>query len=734
MRARIFAVVALALFAGYTFSFPAVAVVIPTGAVPGASVDFGGPVSGSSSTDSSGNYNTQSLYVAGSYNLSAGATGFITAHYPSLTVVTLGHSTTGVDFNLERSSIVAGRVTGPGGVPVAGATVDLQLNGTSNVVGSDTTTSDGRYAIETNVAAGLYQIEVTPPTSGGFFGLGFNCLSFSSVCPDSPSYAPGFMGKTVVGINVGALALVTQDIQLSSSAAIVGSVTFNSHGVSGVMVSVNGSCSSCFAVTNSTGGFMISNDLPGGTYNVTLSTSFFSTLSAHVIAKGSKVVSVSAGHVATADFTLAASAVVSGYVKDSGNNPVRGATVSIGTQSCIFTYCYLSCGNNSFFPCATNTTDASGHYTLETNIGSGSYNVTATKGSEKEGLSSLLSVTAGGSVTAPLITLNPSGTEGTPTHITGTVEDNLGHAVPYAQVTGEGITSHISGYTSANAEGQFDIVLNMTSTESVNVSASATGFTSAFHVVLSVVPGSSVSAGTLTLMAISPASISGNVQGEMISTLVSPQRTQKWETQTGAIITTRTDSEFTFGFSGGLSLSGNTIQALVDGPHGTTGTFTIAIPVSLISAASWSVTVDGSPVSFTSGGNTTYTLLTVTYSHTSHILEFSPASTSTTTSQSTTSTSSSATTSTSSSTASSSTSSSTTTTHTASQVTSSSHSSTSAGQTSTSKSSSSGGGGGIPEYPYQLGPVALLTLLVVASYLMVRRRSSPGSSAGPAIR
>jgi sugar lactone lactonase YvrE len=65
---------------------------------------------------------------------------------------------------------------------------------------------------------------------------------------------------------------------------------------------------------------------------------------------------------------------------------------------------------------------------------------------------------------------------------------------------------------------------------------------------------------------------------------------------------------------------------------------------------------------------------------------------------------------------------STTTTSTSSFSTAST--STSQTSTSTSQTSTSGGGGGIPEFPYQLVSTAALTVLLVASYLILLRRRS----------
>ncbi len=251
---RLLAIVALAILGSYALALPMATVAATTVAIPGASVDAQGPSSASNSTTSSGNYNIADIFKAGGYNVSASADGFLKVYYSTLATVTLGHETTGVNLNLARSSIVTGQVTGPDGTPVAGATVKLVVNNTSAEVGSDTTTSDGLYAIETDVPAGLYQVEVEPPSGSSFFGLSLSCFTYASICPDNLGNVPGFMSRTVPNVNVPAQTTVTQNVQLSASAAIAGKVTFNGKGVAGVFVTVNGTCSTCYSTTNSTGG------------------------------------------------------------------------------------------------------------------------------------------------------------------------------------------------------------------------------------------------------------------------------------------------------------------------------------------------------------------------------------------------------------------------------------------------------------------------------------------------
>jgi len=571
----------------------------------------------SNTTSSSGSYAFSKVYTAGSYDVTASGDGFIQSS-PQSTSVTLGHATTGVDVNLLRSSIVTGQVTGPTGAPVVGATVQLKNSTTGNDVGtSDFTTSDGQYAIETDVPQGSYNITVIPPEGDlGLFLVG--CFTYATICPVEPTYVPGFMSQTVGVVAVGLDAEVTRNIQLSASAAIAGRVTYNGVGVTGVEVGVNGTCGSCTSVTNSTGYYAIANDLVGGVYNVTLSTSLYPPLSAPVIAQGSAIVTASAGHVATQDFTLGASAKVSGYVKDNHGNPVAGVTVDIGQNS----FFGVTCGG-SFFPCAENTTDSSGHYELTTNLGTGMFNITATKDFYAEGwLSSLLSVVAGGSSVAPDITI--TATPGvTPAHITGTVKDSHGNPVNDALVSGRGTVSGTYNETFTDASGNFNLELRLGYAQTVNLTASDAGYVQDSILTSSITPGSTNPEGTLTITAITPGSISGTVQGQILPLLIQPVRTQVWVTMSGAIFVTKTDSEQIFVLFG-MVLSGNTISDLIQGPDGTTGTFTIQIPRSALNPTSgWTVMVDTNVVTPTSvTSNATYWVISLSYSHSSHTLTF----------------------------------------------------------------------------------------------------------------
>jgi protocatechuate 3,4-dioxygenase beta subunit len=508
----------LVLICSLSLLAPLSATATSAAAIAGASVEASGPGYGVATVTAGGGYTIAGLYAAGGYNVSARAVGFVEAYHSTLAAVTLGQVTSGVDFTLMRSSIVTGKVTGPTGAPVAGATVTLEDNTTAVEAGSDVTTSDGVYAIETGVAAGVYKIEVTPPYGTSL--LGISCSSFLSLCPDDSAQVPGFLPMTVASVSVGAQATVTKNIQLAASAAVEGKVTFDGVGVSGVVVSTNASCF-CYSVTNSTGWYVLFSSLPTGNYRVTLSPPLASVLSAHVIAAGSAVVHATAGLVTRQDFSVSASAVISGYVKDQHGNAVAGAVVDTGTESCAYGHCFMTC-DDSGLSCATNTTDASGHYTLETGIAAGSYNVTATKGSAKAGLSPLIPVTAGATVNAPQITLNLAAQA--VARITGTVKDSHGSPLAGAYVSGEGIGCSCGADNATDSMGQFVLEIAVPSTVPVNVSASSTGYTGAFTIVPGVSAGGAYSAGTLSLTAIPAASISGTVQGQILSTFIQPMR------------------------------------------------------------------------------------------------------------------------------------------------------------------------------------------------------------------
>lgn len=141
--------------------------------LPYASVYVSGPTFRSTYTDASGNYKVQGL-IAGDYtievqppygqNLQEGfyttlnANRFTTIR-ASASVVTVGPNKTGLNMKVPAGYSIAGKITGPGGVALADASV-VAFNSNSYHYGY--TEADGTYIID-GLGTGSYKIQVEPP-------------------------------------------------------------------------------------------------------------------------------------------------------------------------------------------------------------------------------------------------------------------------------------------------------------------------------------------------------------------------------------------------------------------------------------------------------------------------------------------------------------------------------------------------------------------------------------------
>src|SRR5262249_34101607 len=122
------------------------------GAVSGATVSFSG---GSATTTTTGNY-TLSGVAAGTYNVTAARTGYLSRTLQ--TTVTSGGTST-LNFQLATAGILAGKVTKSGGAAIAGATVKI-TGGTIATTKTLTTSSTGNYS-SSWIPVGNYSITVT---------------------------------------------------------------------------------------------------------------------------------------------------------------------------------------------------------------------------------------------------------------------------------------------------------------------------------------------------------------------------------------------------------------------------------------------------------------------------------------------------------------------------------------------------------------------------------------------
>ena len=245
---------------------------------------------------------------------------------------------------------LSGTVTGSGGSPLAGVTVNI--GGTA----SGTTNASGYYSIS-GVTAGTYDVT---------FAL------------------TGYTPKTQ-SVNL------TADTSLSVSLAqtvvthtLSGTVTdAGGHPLAGVSVNVGGVASGS---TNSSGYYSIPG-VAAATYSVTFSLSGYNTQTQSANLTADSTLSVSLAATSAPRFTL------SGTVIGSGGSPLAGVAVSVGGL-------------------ASGVTNASGNYSISGIVG-GTYNVTFSLSgytSKTQSLSLSADSTLSVSLTAPIVTHTLSGT------------------------------------------------------------------------------------------------------------------------------------------------------------------------------------------------------------------------------------------------------------------------------------------------------------------------------------
>lgn len=121
---------------------------------------------GSGTTDTAGNYGIYTNLGSGTYNVSV----FLPSGYIGKTTgpvsVTAGLSTTGITLSLQRSGIISGRITAPGGQGLANLTVSA-YDQTFSTYGNAQTNATGYYRIASGLASSNYTVTVLS-TSGGY--------------------------------------------------------------------------------------------------------------------------------------------------------------------------------------------------------------------------------------------------------------------------------------------------------------------------------------------------------------------------------------------------------------------------------------------------------------------------------------------------------------------------------------------------------------------------------------
>jgi hypothetical protein len=350
------------------------------GPIAGAFVSASGENgSGGGVTDSSGHYSMSEGLKTGTYNVSVLAYGYLTSEIGGVPV-TVGQTTSGINFDLQLSGGVSGVVTDAvSGSPLSDISVTAFSTGGGGSFGFYATTgSDGKYVMATNLPTGSYNVSI-------FFPEGHISLSYAA------NITAGFETKNV-------------NFALAKSGIISGRITAPGGApLANVTVgAVSGGGYFGYATTNATGYYRMVSGLGTGSYTVTA----YSGLNFNFT-----TVSVTAGQETSGvDLELAVtpptpSGIIIGQVTDiSTGKPIPDATVTATDSE----------GYGSA------DTDTNGNYVISSGLGTGTYNVTASAPGYQD------KTTTGVSVTVNLVTSNvnfqmskiPPAQSGT---ITGTV-------------------------------------------------------------------------------------------------------------------------------------------------------------------------------------------------------------------------------------------------------------------------------------------------------------------------
>jgi hypothetical protein len=250
--------------------------------------------------------------------------------------VIAGISTTAFrsSLNNETSQFVAAATN----VPVPGASVSASATSGNSGSGSAIANAQGQYSITSFLDTGNYSVTAS---------------------------APGFIDQQVDNVAVTAGAQTSNvNIVMSVSGGISGRITDAVSGspLPGVIVNAynatGSGTSGQYGFTDANGNYQIIQNLPTGTYNVTV---VFTT---GYIYKTVSSVSVTAGAMTSnINFALARSGVITGTVTDSVSHAVLQGIFVEGINA-----------TGSFTAYAI--TNSSGQYTMNTNIPTGTYNVT----------------------------------------------------------------------------------------------------------------------------------------------------------------------------------------------------------------------------------------------------------------------------------------------------------------------------------------------------------------------
>ena len=284
-------------------------------------------------TDQNGNYMISTDLPTGTYNITVdNAVGYLSKTITGASI-TVGAMTSNVNIALSRSATITGTVKDAVSLAaLEGIQVVAQTSGESDVT-QDFTNSTGKYALNTDLKTGTYDIRVVSPE--------------------------GYIEKNITGIAVTEGSQRTIDLLLDRSGIISGRITSATSGQPLDDASVWASSSSYngIAYTNSTGYYRITDGLGTGSYRIVVwyQNSYIEATGVNVV-QGAETPNVNL----QIAITELPHGTITGRVTNSTGGPV---------------YAQLQATGDSDY--GTASTDANGNYALTVGA-TGTYNVTVT--------------------------------------------------------------------------------------------------------------------------------------------------------------------------------------------------------------------------------------------------------------------------------------------------------------------------------------------------------------------
>jgi hypothetical protein len=353
-------------------------------------------------------------------------------------------------------------VFGQATVPVPNALVSAS-GATTDSSGSAISDSQGKYSITTWLDTDTYSVTAS--------AIGFIDTTVNNVAVTAGTETSGV--DIIMPVSGGISGQVTDAISAAPVASALVIATNNTAGGG-----------TGYAITDSNGNYQIITNLATGTYNV--SVAFVSGY----IGQSQSPISVTAGAMTSnINFAMQRSGVITGTVRDSVSNAVQPNVSVFALDS-----------NGNYVTSAS--TDSSGIYTLNTDLVTGTYNVSVSFPTNHLPKSvSGIAVTAGSTVTQD-INIDPSGI------ISGKISAN-GVGLAGASVYASSDDSKYFGTATTDANGNYQITTGL-GTGTYTVFAS---FSLAFNEVtgVSVTAGSTTNNIDMTLTVAATGSISGKV-------------------------------------------------------------------------------------------------------------------------------------------------------------------------------------------------------------------------------